>query len=47
MKKGSELGSISGNPRGKSDKNVQPKNQGPRQPEFKNNAFSALKNFKA
>lgn len=47
MKKGSELGSISGNPRGKSDKNIQSKNQGPRQPEFKNNAFSALKNFKA
>lgn len=47
MKKGAELGAASGTPKSKGDKNAQPKNFGPKQPEFKNNAFSALKNFKA
>lgn len=47
MKKGAELGAASGTPKSKGDKNAQSKNFGPKQPEFKNNAFSALKNFKA
>ncbi len=45
-KKGAELGVAAGTPKNKNgQKNSSP--VGPRQPEFKNNAFSALKNFKA
>lgn len=47
MKKGAELGSAQGTPKAKGDRNNNNKTSGPKQPEFKNNAFSALKNFKA
>lgn len=51
-KKGAELGAATGTytggqKRGNNQNKPQTSNHGPKQPEFKNNAFSALKNFKA
>ncbi|MCK6595784.1 MAG: RNA-binding transcriptional accessory protein [Bacteriovoracaceae bacterium] len=51
-KKGAELGAATGSYSGgqkRSNNQSKPQNNfnGPKQPEFKNNAFSALKNFKA
>lgn len=51
-KKGAELGAATGTysggqKRGNNQSKPQTSNHGPKQPEFKNNAFSALKNFKA